>query len=52
MGQEVLPALRDIARRLDLRDPFEANTPVSLAATPKSELLKSTVCQQFTTDAT
>ena len=41
MGEDVLPALREISQRLDLKDPFEANTPVSLAATPKSELLKT-----------
>lgn len=30
-GQEVLPAMREIARELDLKSPFEAATPVSLA---------------------
>ena len=29
MGSEVLPALRDIADELDLRDPFEVNAPLS-----------------------
>ena len=29
MGQEVLPALRDIAEEFGLKDPFEANAPVS-----------------------
>ncbi|MGH2586950.1 MAG: LLM class flavin-dependent oxidoreductase [Dehalococcoidia bacterium] len=37
LGQEVLPAVREIAKRLHLTDPFEANTPVSLAFTPQSE---------------
>jgi alkanesulfonate monooxygenase SsuD/methylene tetrahydromethanopterin reductase-like flavin-dependent oxidoreductase (luciferase family) len=31
MGEEVLPALRETAQALDLRDPFEAASPVSLA---------------------
>jgi alkanesulfonate monooxygenase SsuD/methylene tetrahydromethanopterin reductase-like flavin-dependent oxidoreductase (luciferase family) len=31
MGQEVMPAVREIARELDLKDPFEANAPVSHA---------------------
>ena len=31
MGEEVLPAIRETARHLDLKDPFEAETPVSLA---------------------
>ena len=34
LGQEVLPALREIGKKLDLRSPFELNTPVSLAASP------------------
>ena len=38
MGQEVLPALRDIAKGLGLKDPFELDTPVSLKETPKSQL--------------
>jgi alkanesulfonate monooxygenase SsuD/methylene tetrahydromethanopterin reductase-like flavin-dependent oxidoreductase (luciferase family) len=29
-GQEVLPAMRDIARSLDLKSPFEAESPVSI----------------------
>ncbi|MSO76911.1 MAG: LLM class flavin-dependent oxidoreductase [Alphaproteobacteria bacterium] len=29
-GQEVLPAVRDYAKELDLKGPFEAETPVSL----------------------
>lgn len=31
LGEEVLPALRETAAALELRSPFEANTPVSLA---------------------
>ena len=38
LGEEVLPAVREIGDRLGLKSPFEANTPVSLAATPASEL--------------
>ncbi len=38
MGREVLPAVRQIADGLGLQSPFEANAPVSLAATPKQEL--------------
>ena len=38
LGKEVLPAVRDIATELDLKSPFEAGTPVSLAQTPKEEL--------------
>jgi alkanesulfonate monooxygenase SsuD/methylene tetrahydromethanopterin reductase-like flavin-dependent oxidoreductase (luciferase family) len=38
MGQEVVPQLREIARELDLKDPFEAGTPVSLAETPPEQL--------------
>jgi LmbE family N-acetylglucosaminyl deacetylase len=30
-GQEVLPALREIGKELELWSPFEANAPVSLA---------------------
>ena len=30
MGQEVFPAIRDIAKSLDLKSPFEANAPVHL----------------------
>ena len=30
LGREVLPAVRDIADELDLRDPFEVDAPVSL----------------------
>jgi hypothetical protein len=38
LGQEVMPALREIGDELGLKSPFEAHTPVSLAATGKSEL--------------
>ena len=38
LGQEVLPALREIGEELGLKSPFELNTPVSLAYTPVSEL--------------
>jgi hypothetical protein len=31
MGEEVLPALREIGKELGLRSPFEANAPVSMA---------------------
>jgi alkanesulfonate monooxygenase SsuD/methylene tetrahydromethanopterin reductase-like flavin-dependent oxidoreductase (luciferase family) len=31
LGQEVMPAVREIARELNLTDPWEANAPVSLA---------------------
>lgn len=31
MGQEVLPAIRDYAKELGLKDPFELDTPISLA---------------------
>jgi len=34
LGQEVLPALREIGQKLDLRSPFELETPVSLATSP------------------
>ena len=38
LGQEVMPAVREFGKELGLMDPFESNTPVSLAATPKAEL--------------
>jgi hypothetical protein len=38
LGQEVLPAVREIGDKLGLKSPFEANTPVSVATTPASEL--------------
>jgi hypothetical protein len=31
LGQEVVPAIRDYANELGLKDPFELNAPVSLA---------------------
>lgn len=31
MGQEVLPAVREIGKELELRSPDEINAPVSLA---------------------
>jgi hypothetical protein len=31
LGQEVLPAIREYAKELGLKDPFELDTPVSLA---------------------
>jgi hypothetical protein len=41
MGEEVLPALREIGKELGLWSPFEANAPVSIAfpesAAPASE---------------
>jgi len=38
MGQEVMPALREIGKELGLNSPFELNSPVSLKETPKREL--------------
>ena len=38
LGQEVMPALREIGNTLGLKSPFDTNTPVSLAATAKGEL--------------
>jgi alkanesulfonate monooxygenase SsuD/methylene tetrahydromethanopterin reductase-like flavin-dependent oxidoreductase (luciferase family) len=38
MGQEVLPALREIGDELGLHDPIELNTPISLKLTPPDEL--------------
>src|SRR5207302_3318900 len=34
LGQEVFPAVREIAAELDLKDPFEADAPVSLEYGP------------------
>src|ERR1700726_759123 len=34
MGQEVLPAVREIAKELDLKSPFETNQPVSVDYMP------------------
>ncbi|MCH8195410.1 MAG: LLM class flavin-dependent oxidoreductase [Chloroflexi bacterium] len=41
LGQEVMPALREIGKELELFSPIELNTPVSLAATPQHELTPS-----------
>ena len=38
MGQEVMPALREIGDELGLNSPFDLDTPVSLAQTPPGEL--------------
>jgi alkanesulfonate monooxygenase SsuD/methylene tetrahydromethanopterin reductase-like flavin-dependent oxidoreductase (luciferase family) len=37
LGQEVMPAIREIGDKLGLKSPFEANTPVSLAYAQKKE---------------
>jgi len=37
LGQEVMPAIREIGDKLGLKSPFEANSPVSLAFSQKSE---------------
>jgi alkanesulfonate monooxygenase SsuD/methylene tetrahydromethanopterin reductase-like flavin-dependent oxidoreductase (luciferase family) len=37
-GQEVLPALREMGDELGLHDPFELDTPISLAYTPPEQL--------------
>jgi alkanesulfonate monooxygenase SsuD/methylene tetrahydromethanopterin reductase-like flavin-dependent oxidoreductase (luciferase family) len=38
LGTEVLPALRAMGAELELYDPFELDTPVSLKATPPDQL--------------
>ncbi|MQF69731.1 LLM class flavin-dependent oxidoreductase [SAR202 cluster bacterium AD-804-J14_MRT_500m] len=38
MGQEVMPAVREIGDQLGLSSPFELDTPVSLAQTPAADL--------------
>ena len=38
MGQEVIPAIKDYADQHGLKGPFELDTPVSLAQTPKEQL--------------
>ena len=38
LGQEVMPALREIGDELELNSPFDLNTPVSFAHTPAEEL--------------
>jgi hypothetical protein len=37
LGQEVMPAVREIGDTLGLKSPFEANSPVSLAYMGKKE---------------
>ena len=37
LGQEVMPALRETAKELDLKSPFEADMPVSRAFAGKTE---------------
>jgi len=37
LGQEVMPAVREIGDKLGLKSPFEANAPVSLAYSQKNE---------------
>ncbi len=39
MGKEVVPAIRDYADELGLKDPWEAEAPVSLALTPQDSLV-------------
>ena len=34
MGQEVLPAVREMAKEFDLKSPFETNQPVSVDYMP------------------
>ena len=41
MGQEVMPALREIGKELELFSPIELDSPVSLATTPQHELTPS-----------
>ena len=38
LGKEVVPAIRDYANELGLKDPFEIDAPVSLDLTPKEQL--------------
>jgi hypothetical protein len=38
LGQEVLPQLRNIAKKIGLNSPFDSHTPVSLAETPGNQL--------------
>ena len=37
LGQEVMPAMREIGQELGLQSPFEADAPVSLAYSPARE---------------
>jgi alkanesulfonate monooxygenase SsuD/methylene tetrahydromethanopterin reductase-like flavin-dependent oxidoreductase (luciferase family) len=39
LGKEVVPAIRDYATELGLKDPWEAKAPISLDLTPKEELV-------------
>ena len=39
LGQEVFPAVREIAKELGLQSPFEANTPVSVRYMNKNQQL-------------
>ncbi len=41
LGKEVVPAIRDYANELGLKDPFELDTPVSLDQTPQAELTRA-----------
>ncbi len=41
LGKEVVPAIRDYANELGLKDPFELDTPVSLEQTPQAELTRA-----------
>ena len=34
IGKEVIPAMREMAKELDLKSPFEVDAPISLATTP------------------
>jgi alkanesulfonate monooxygenase SsuD/methylene tetrahydromethanopterin reductase-like flavin-dependent oxidoreductase (luciferase family) len=38
LGQEVMPAIREIGDKLGLKSPFEANTPVSLAYSQNTQV--------------
>jgi hypothetical protein len=38
MGNEVFPAIREIAKSLDLKSPFESNAPVHLKYSTDSRL--------------
>ena len=38
MGQEVMPAVKEIGDKLGIKSPFELNSPVSLQFTPKEQL--------------
>ena len=38
IGKEVIPAMREMAKELDLKSPFEVDAPISLATTPPEDL--------------